>query len=108
MDWFRRDLDAGHGVTGRFELIVVIHYVDLDLLSDLARLLAPGGHLVVELHLETDQPVAGPRDPAFRVAPGALRDAAGHLDILDYSEEVVEDPDGRTVALARLAARQPR
>lgn len=108
VDWVRRDLDAGHGVTGTFELIVVIHYVDLDLLSDLARLLAPGGHLVVELHLSTDQPVAGPRDPAFRVAPGALRDAAGRLDILDYSEEVVEDPDGRTVALARLAARQPR
>ena len=108
VQWIRRDLDTGHGVEGAFELIVVIHYVDLDLLSDLAKLLAPGGHLVVELHLATDQPVAGPQDPAFRVLPGALRDAAGELDILGYSEQVVEDPDGRTVALARLAARQPR
>lgn len=108
VEWIRRDLDTGHGVTGAFELIVLIHYVDLDLLRDLAGLLAPGGHLVVELHLATDQPVAGPKDPAFRVAPGALRDAAGQLDILGYSEEVAEDPDGRTVALARLAARQPR
>ena len=108
VDWIRRDLDAGHGVTGTFELIVVIHYVDLDLLKDLAERLAPGGHLIVEAHLATEQPVAGPKDPAFRVAPGALRDAAGQLDILDYSEEIAQDPDGRTVALARLVARQPR
>ena len=108
IEWIQRDLDTGHGVTGTFELIAVIHYVDLDLMRDLVDLLAPGGHLIVELHLATDQPVAGPQDPAFRVAPGALRDAAGHLDILSYSEEIVTDPDGRTVALARLAARQPR
>ena len=107
-EWVRRDLDNGHGMTGTFELIVVIHYVDVDLLRDLADRLAPGGHLIAELHLETDRPVAGPQDPAFRVAPGALRDAAGHLDLLGYSEDIAEDPDGRTVALARLAARQPR
>ncbi len=108
VDWIRRDLDTGHGVTGPFQLIVMIHYVDLDLVAACADLLAPGGHLIVELHLETDQPVAGPQDPAFRVAPGALRAAAAHLDILGYCEEIVEDPDGRTVALARLSARQPR
>ena len=108
VDWIRRDLDTGHGVTGPFELIVMIHYVDLDLVAACADLLAPGGHLVVELHLATDQPVAGPQDPAFRVAPGALRGAAGHLDILACSEEIAQDPDGRTVALARIAARQPR
>ncbi len=105
VEWLRRDLDTGHGVTGTFDLIVMIHYVDLGLIQDLAGHLAPGGHLIVELHLETDRAVGGPQDPAFRVAPGALRDAAGHLDILSYSEEIVEDPDGRTVALARLAAR---
>jgi len=108
IEWITRDLDTGHGVEGTFELIVVIHYVDLDLIENLTDLLAPGGHLIVELHLATDRPVAGPQDPAYRAAPGALRDAAGHLDILGYAEEVVEDPDGRTVALARLAARQPR
>ena len=108
VDWMRRDLDTGHGITGTFELIVVIHYVDLDLIAKLTDLLTPGGHLVVELHLATEQPVAGPQDPAYRVDPGALRDAAGHLDILGYAEEIVEDPDGRTVALARLAGRQPR
>ncbi len=107
-EWMRRDLDTGHGVTGTFDLIVMIHYVDLDLIQDLAGHLAPGGHLIVELHLATDRAVGGPQDAAFRVAPGALRNAAGHLDILSYSEEIVEDPDGRTVALARLAARQPR
>ena len=107
-EWIGRDLDTGHGVTGPFELVVMIHYVDLDLVSDLANLLAPGGHLIVELHLETDRLVAGPKDPAFRVAPGSLRDAAAHLDILGYCEGIVENPDGRTVALARLAARQPR
>ena len=108
VEWIRRDLDTGLGLAGKFELIVMIHYVDLDLIPDLANLLAPGGHLIVELHLATDRAVAGPRDAAFRVAPGALRDAAEHLDILRYCEGIVEDPDGRTVALARLAARQPR
>ena len=86
----------------------MIHYVDLALIRNLVDLLTPGGHLIVELHLATDREVAGPKDPAFRVAPGALKDAAGQLDIVGYSEEVMEDPDGRTVALARLAARQPR
>ena len=106
--WIRRDLDNGHGATGVFDLIVMIHYVDLDLIGSLVGRLAPGGFLIVELHLETDRPVAGPQDPAFRVAPGALRDAAGHLELLGYSEEITEDPDGRAVALARLAGRQPR
>ncbi len=108
IEWITRDLDNGHGMTGVFDLIVMIHYVDVDLVRDLACHLAPGGHLIAEMHLATDRPVAGPQDPAFRVAPGVLRDAAGHLDILGHSEEIVEDPDGRTVALARLAARQPR
>ncbi len=108
VEWIRRDLDTGLALAGKFELIVMIHYVDLDLIPDLANLLTPGGHLIVELHLATDRAVAGPRDAAFRVAPGALRDAAEHLDILRYCEGIVEDPDGRTVALARLAARQPR
>ncbi len=108
VEWIRRDLDTGLALAGKFELIVMIHYVDLDLIPDLANLLTPGGHLIVELHLATDRAVAGPRDAAFRVAPGALRDAAEHLDILRYCEGIVENPDGRTVALARLAARPMR
>ena len=71
LTWLERDLDDGMDVAGEFALIAMIRYVDLPLLGQLAGRLAPGGVLVVEQHLYTEQAVGGPSAPAFRVAPGA-------------------------------------
>ncbi len=105
--WLERDLDDGLGVAGEFTLIAMIRYVDQALLRQLGEWLAPGGVLVAEEHLQTTQDVGGPRNPAFRVSPGALLEAAAGLDILDHWEGVTVDPDGAVMALARLAARRP-
>ena len=51
--------------------------------------------------------VAGPRNPRFRVAPGALQNAAAGLDIIAYREGTVNGPDGCSAALAQLVARKP-
>ncbi len=105
------DLESEAGLsalldTPQYDLAVVFRYTNLTLIQSLARALRPGGYLLVEEHLVTDAEVVGPRNPRFRVAPGALRDAAGGLSVMAYSEGLVTDPDGRMVALAQLVARR--
>ncbi len=99
-------LDAFEGP--RYDLALMIRYTDTPLVEALPRILAPGGHLIAEMHLQTDAAVAGPRSPRFRVAAGELRKAGTALELLYYHEGLVTDPDGRTVALAQLVGRQPR
>jgi len=65
-----------------------------------------GGYLLSEVHLQTDQPVAGPSGAAFRATAGELKAAAAGLEIIDYSEGFTVDPDGNEVALARLLAQR--
>jgi SAM-dependent methyltransferase len=89
-----------------YDLAIMIRYTHLPLIDYLKPLLNSGGHLMVELHLQTDAEVVGPRNPKFRVAPGALRQAADDLEILEYREGLVDEPDGRVAALAQLIARR--
>ncbi|HEY5679948.1 MAG TPA: methyltransferase domain-containing protein [Pseudomonadales bacterium] len=107
VNWMQRDLDTGLPVEGPYDLIVMIRYVDESLLRALPALLRPGGVLIVEEHLTTEEPVIGPRDARFRVMPGALRAAVPDLEVLEATDTVTDDPDGRRVALARLVARKP-
>ena len=88
-----------------YDLALSIRYTDMPLVGALPRVLAPGGHLIAEMHLITDKTVAGPRSHRFRVAPGELRKAGSVLELLHYREGLVSDPDGRTVALAQLVGR---
>ena len=106
INWHELDLGLPAGFTG-YQLITLFRYVNEPLLQSLADRLAPGGYLIVEEHLRTTVEVAGPQNPAFRVAPGELRQAVAGLKVLAAEESVVADPDGAQVALARLAARKP-
>ena len=90
-----------------YYLALSIRYTDLPLVGALPRVLAPGGHLIAEMHLITEKTVAGPRSPRFRVAPGELRKAGSAFELLHYHEGLVTDPDGRTVALAQLVGQLP-
>ncbi len=85
---------------------MVLWYVDLELIRRLGDCLAPGGYLISEEHLETDEDVIGPQSARFRVAPGALRDAVAGLEILHYSEAVETAADGARVASAQVVARR--
>ena len=91
-----------------YDLALSMRYTDIPLVEALPRVLAPGGHLIAEMHLNAGRQVAGPRSSRFRVAPGELRKAGSGLELLHYHEGLVTDPDGRTVALAQLVGRQPR
>lgn len=105
--------DAAHRpadlfVADRYDLAIMIRYTNLPLIDTLKGILKAGGYLIVEEHLVTEADVVGPRSPQFRVAPDALRDAVAGLDIIAYREGTVNEPDGRSAALAQLVARYPR
>jgi tellurite methyltransferase len=89
----------------RYDLIVWVRYVNAALMPGLIARLGEGGHLLCEQHLATtESDVAGPRNPAFRVRPGALLRSAVGLRVLFYHEGLIEDPDGKPATLARLVA----
>ena len=100
--WLRHDLDDGLPASGPFEAVCLFRYVNPDLIRRLPGLLARNGILLVEEHLATDQPVAGPANPAFCVQPGELRRLLPELEVLHQEEGIIADPDGRQVAIARL------
>ena len=110
IDTIELDLESDSLPKRQYALIVMVRYTNGNLIPRLLTLLDDGGHFLCEEHLETDADVIGPTDPAFRVRPNELREltVASGLEILHYSEGLVEDPDGRTAALARLVARKPQ
>jgi tellurite methyltransferase len=105
LEWLNADLDDDPArvlPAGPFDLIVWVRYVHRTLLPHLAARLAPGGALLCEQHLLTDEAVAGPTSAEFRLAPGELLAAASGLRIEHSFEGFTVDPDGRSVALAQL------
>lgn len=108
VSWIEHDLDHGlpRGL-GDYDLILIVRYLDLSLVTAAAERLRPGGYLICEAHMQTSQPVIGPHDDTFRVAAGELRAAASALQVVEYWEGHTTDPDGRAVALARLVAWRP-
>jgi len=107
INWIEHDLDESLALDAQYALIVLMRYVNLPLLRQLTGNLAPGGFLVCEQHLVTDEEVVGPSNSAYRVASGALRTAAKDLRIHHLEEAIVQDPDHRKAALARLVAQKP-
>lgn len=109
VSWVEHDLDLGLPRQLRdYHLAVIMRYLDLSLVTAMSERLLPGGYLICEAHLVSDQPVIGPRDPNFRARRGELREAVRALDVAEYWEGLTQDPDGRRVALARVVARRPR
>ena len=84
-----------------------IRYVNLGLVSTLIESLRPGGILVIEQHLATEEDMIGPKNAAYRVDTGELARVARGMVVEDLEEGVFDDPDGRPAALARLVARKP-
>ena len=105
INWIEQDLDQPYAFDTNYQLILVMWYVDLALITRLCGCLAPGGYLLCEEHLVTGQQVIGPTNAAYRVAPGALREAVSQLDILFYEESVEPTSEGDQVASARVVAK---
>lgn len=99
------DLEGDYQPNRAFDLIVIIRYLNLDLVRAASTWLTPGGMLLCEVLL-AGAPVqsAGPPEHRFRAQPGQLRNAASSLELLHSFEGDVRDPDGRTARVARLLA----
>jgi tellurite methyltransferase len=106
INWIEQDLDESCEFDRNYDLIVVMWYVNLPLITRLGNCLAPGGYLLCEEHLVTEQEVIGPATGSFRVAPDALRDAVADLEILNYEESVEPIAEGGQVASARVVAKK--
>ena len=100
------DFDEPYAFATQYNLVLVLWYVNLELIEQLCDCLAPGGFLICEEHLRSEQEVIGPGNPDFRVAPGALREAVSSLDLLLYEESVQAIPEGGQLASARVVAQK--
>jgi len=106
LNLIEHDLDEPYPFDTDYDLIVVLWYVNLELITQLCECLAPGGYLLCEEHLRSEQEVIGPGNPDFRVAPGALREAVSALEPLLYEESVEPIVEGGQVASARVVAQK--
>lgn len=106
VNWLQLDFDTDPLPRRRYDLIIMIRYVNHDLVPKLLGMLRGGGHFVCEQHLVSPHAAAGPRNPAYRLQPGKLLELAGDADTVHYYEGLVQDPDGRHAALAQLIARR--
>ena len=103
--WICRDLeDLDRQELGHYHLILMMRYVNLPLLQAVTRNLLPGGFIICEEHLQTNETVVGPRNPAFRVAAGALKEVLSDLTIHHYRESIITEPNGDKAAVARIVA----
>lgn len=107
INWIEHDLDQPFEFDRDYDVILVMWFVNLGLVTHLCDCLASGGLLVCEEHLITDQAVIGPGTDDYRVAPGALRKAVAGLELLLYEESIeTGEEDGERVASARVVARK--
>ena len=106
VNWIEHDLDQPYPFDTDYDLILVMWYLGLDLVTRLCDCLAPGGYLICEEHLLTDEEVIGPKNLDYRIAPGALDEAVAGLEVLHYEESVEAIPEGGQVASARVVAKR--
>jgi SAM-dependent methyltransferase len=104
INWLQVDLEPRSLPRAQYDLIVLVRYTDDRLIGQLGEHLNDGGYLLCEEHLPTDCEVVGPSSGKFRLAPNALLQMANGLRVIYYREGLIEDPDGRTAALAQLIA----
>jgi hypothetical protein len=88
--------------------VLVFRYLWRPLAPALAALLAPGGLLVYETFtLAQEKLPHGPRNPAFLLRPGELRELFPGLRVRLFEEGLFGAGPERQ-ALARLVAERPR
>jgi len=102
VNWIEMDLETEVIPNDHYDLIIIVRYTHPTLVADLIGRLADGGFLLCEQHLMTHCDVVGPTSAAFRTRPNELLGLSTGLRVIYYHEGLVEDPDGRTAALAQL------
>ncbi|MGH9675667.1 MAG: class I SAM-dependent methyltransferase [Candidatus Acidiferrum sp.] len=96
------DLDLAVLPANSFSLILCVQYLQRTLFPQIERALNPGGVLLFETFTRAQLEFAdGPRNPAYLLAPGELREAFPELEVLFYRE--LRAGQG----IASLVARKP-
>lgn len=104
VDWHVADVNTFELGEDRYDLITMIRYTNREILPRLTAALTRDGWVLMEQHLRTRHPVAGPSDE-FRLAPGELLQAFSELRVIRYTEEYGESPtSGRMIATTTLLA----
>lgn len=83
----QRDVAADPPAPGRFDVIVVTHFLERNLAPALARALRPGGLLYYQTFIRETVDERGPTNPAFRLAPNELLELFAGLRVVVYREE---------------------
>ena len=107
IEFITADLDDGLQLDQSFDLIVVVRFVDLNLIQNLPEFLRPRGVILIEEHLQWDDPnieLAGPQSSRFRTAPGEVASALSSLETLYEYEGIIADPTGESAAVAQHIA----
>ena len=107
INWIEQDLDQAYRFDTDYDLIIVMWYVNLGLISRLCDCLVPGGYLICQEHLVTDREVIGPTSLKYRVAAGELREAVSGVDVLLYEESIETNIEGEQLASARMVVKKP-
>ncbi len=99
------DLDDDFRPSGQFDVILILRYLNLELVRAATNWLKPGGMLLCEVLLAgTQESGVGPIEARFRTQPGDLTRAASALEPLHQFEGDITDPDGRTARVSQLLA----
>jgi len=89
-----------------YDLIINFHYLQRSLAGPIVQALKRGGMLIFEsFTIDQLQYSYGPKDPAFLLRPGELRDMFPELETLLHFEGVVAGDRGPK-AVARLIGRK--
>jgi len=95
--------------SARYDLAVMMRYTNLPLVAKLAGAIRPGGYLIAEAYLKTAAAPGGPRNPAYRVAPGEFEAAvARDFELIECREGRAHDRSGQPSAVVQVLARRKR
>jgi tellurite methyltransferase len=89
-----------------YDLICVFYYLQRDLFPRIREGVKSGGNVVAAIHLNDKKPEAKPRNPAFLLEPGELREEFCDWEI-PYYYEGESDEEGHHHDTAYLLARKP-
>ncbi len=89
-----------------FDAVVVVDFLDRPLLPTLRAAVAPGGALVMETFMVGQERHGHPRNPAYLLQPGELRDACGGWTVVLAHEG--ESTAGAPACRAGIVAVRPR
>lgn len=105
VNWVQADVESYCFPERTYDVVTVSFFDALGRLSAIKRALKPGGILLYEHHLRSNEPIdRGPNGDRYRFGSNDLLRACLDLTVLQY-EETTREEDGRTSAVVTLVAR---